>query len=333
MIKPDQKITVKWNTRNKNKLVALGYRFTFMGDDVVIDVNDAPKHGHYPVKVICDYCGKEFEMTLTNYAKSSKDRDKIACNDCKTIKTRERLMERYGVNAPNQHKEFLDKAKQTNLDRYGCTNPMQNHEVQQRNVATLIERYGIDCPSKLPQHAEAMKSYDRASAQALYVETCLQRYGVDNAAKSQFVKDKAFATCVERYGGGSSQCSEEIRAKTVKSMRDGGNILTYRPEREMVEMLRRMYGNENCTPQHILDHISMDCLLVVNGVKIDVEYDGKFWHDMKHDKDMRRDYYCRRCGYKVLRFRGETVPPTEEQIRNSVDYLVNSEHGHLVVDI
>ena len=333
MIKPDQKITIKWNPRNKNRLVSLGYKFTAMGDDITIDINDAPKRGHYTVKVICDYCGKEFEMTLTNYFKSSKDRDEVACNNCKTIKTRERLMERYGVNAPNQCKQFLEKAKQTNLDRYGVVNPMQNHEIQQRNVATLMERYGVDSPSKLPQHAESMKLYDKESAKAAYKETCLERYGVDNTSKLQFVKDKAFNTCLERYGGGSSQCSEEVRAKTIESMRNGGNISTSRPEREMVKMLQEIYGDENCIPQYVLSHISMDCLLIVGDVKIDVEYDGKFWHDIKKDKDMRRDHYCRNQGYKVLRFRGGLKPPTEEQIKNGVNYLVNSEREHLIVDI
>ena len=333
MIKPNQKIVVKWNTRNKNRLVALGYEFTAMGDDVVIDVKDASKHGHHSVKVVCDYCGKEFEMTLTNYAKSSKDRDKVACNDCKTIKTRERLMERYGVNAPNQHKEFLDKARQTNLDRYGSINPMQNHEIQQRNVATLIERYGVDCPSKLPQHAEAMRSYDKASAQVAYVETCLKRYGVDNTAKLQSVKDKAFATCVERYGGGSSQCDDNVRRKSWESMIANGTAPTSKAERAMVGTLKRIYGDDACQPQFILDKISMDCLLTVGDIKIDVEYDGEFWHKDSVERDKRRDFYCIRRGYKVLRFFSKYNIPTEEQIKYGVDYLVNSEHNHIRIDI
>lgn len=50
-------------------------------------------------------------------------------------------------------------------------------------------------------------------------------------------------------------------------------------------------------------------------------------------KDIRRDYFTISKGYKVLRFRGNYAIPTREQIINSVNYLVNSEHHHLIIDI
>lgn len=333
MIKKDQKIVIRWNSRNKNKYVELGYVFTRIGDLFEVDVSDAPPYGHFDVLVECDYCHKIITMSMTNYSRSTKDRNSVACDKCKTIKTRERLQERYGINAPFQHSEFLEKAKNTNIGRYGHENPMQNESIREKQVNTLIDKYSVDSPAKLPQHAEAMKLYDKESAKKNYVEICLSKYGVDNVAKLSEVISKAKATCIERYGGESSQCCEEVRAKSLATMLDGGDISTSRPEREMVKMLKDMYGEESCFPQYPLSHIAMDCLLVIDDVKIDIEYDGSYWHEMRKEQDKRRDYYCMNRGYKVLRFKGCENPPTKEQIRNSVDYLVNSQHNKLVVNI
>lgn len=333
MLKPDQKVLMRWSTKNKKRLVSLGYVFTKMGDDVYVDIAHVTPNSHYKVVVICDYCGREFEMTMSNYSKSAKDRDKVACGNCRTIKTRERLVERYGVVAALQKQEFKEKAVNTNIERYGCENPTQNKGIREKQIKTLIERYGVDTPSRLPQYLEGIKNYDRKKAQENYVKTCLEKYGVDNTAKLQSVKDKAFVTCVKKYGGGSSQCSEEVRMKSLKTLSSNGAVPTSRAELKMVETIKAIYGEENCFPQYPLGRISMDCLLIVGDTKIDVEYDGKFWHDNKQDYDTRRDFYCIHRGYKVLRFSSKYNTPTEEQIKNGVHYLVNSEHNSVKFDI
>lgn len=333
MIKKDQKVKIRWNPRNKNKYVELGYTFTKMGDLFEIDISDAPSYGHFDVLVECDYCHKIITMSMTNYSRSTKDRNSVACDKCKTIKTRERLQERYGVNAACQCAEFLEKAKATNTERYGYENPMQNENIRKKQINTLLDKYGVDSPAKLPQHTEAMKIYDKEAAKKNYVEACLLKYGVDNTAKLPEVIDKAKATCIERYGGESSQCSEDVRAKSLATMLEGGNISTSRPEREMVKILQEMYGEDSCNPQYLLFHIAMDCLLIIGDIKIDVEYDGSYWHDKRKEQDKRRDYYCMRRGYKVLRFKGDEMPPTKEQIKYGVDYLVNSQHKHLIINI
>lgn len=323
----------RWNYSNKQRYVDLGYIFTEIGDEFEIDVLDVPKHGHQVVKVLCDYCGREFDMIMSNYTKSTKNTNKVACGKCKNIKTQERLMERYGVKSPAQLQSSKEKTKQTSLERYGCENPMQNPDIKKKLVDTFVERYGVDSPAKLPQHAEAMKTFDVKKARRSYVRTCMEKYGVDNAAKVQSAKDKMRETCIERYGGKSSQCSPDVREKSWATLKSNGDIPSSKAERVMVSTLIELYGSEACFPQFILGRIAMDCLLVVDGVKIDVEYDGEFWHQNKKRQDMQRDFYCYRNGYKVLRFTSKYNTPTKEQIQDAVNYLVNSEHKHLIVPV
>ena len=114
-------------------------------------------------------------------------------------------------------------------------------------------------------------------------------------------------------------------AKSIGKIRSYGHLKGY-------ENLKYLYGEENCTPQYILDRISFDCLVVVGGIKIDVEYDCIYWHQDIH-KDIRRDYFTIGNGFKVLRFRSKNKIPSLEQIQDGVNYLVGSEHHHLTVEI
>ena len=150
--------------------------------------------------------------------------------------------------------------------------------------------------------------------------------------KEEFI-EKAKNTCVQRYGGASSQCSPIVREKSRQTLVANGNIPVSKPEKEMVGKIQEIYGEDNCVPQYGFSGLSFDCLLNIQNCKIDVEYDGIFWHDMNPEKDKRRDYFVIKNGYKVLRFRGETKSPSYEQIKEGVDYLVNSQHNHYTINI
>ena len=310
MIKPDQIVKVKWNGQTKQYWISKGYNCTKMGDEFEAKAEDLPSKSSIFVDVICDYCGQVFPMRMYAYNNSAKS-GKIACKHCKG-----------------------KKAKETNLDKYGVENVMQVDEIHDKMKSTMLLTYGVEHPSQSKDlHAKAMSKYNFSDALNKRKETCLLKYGVDNASKSQDVIDKAKNTCRKKYGGDSSQCDEQVRAKSIQSMLNGGAIQSSKAERAMTDLLIDMYGKENCHPQFPLDKIVMDCLLDYNGIKIDVEYDGEFWHKDKQESDKRRDYYCIRRGYKVLRFFSKYNVPTKEQIKQGVDYLVNSEHKHLRIDI
>lgn len=62
----------------------------------------------------------------------------------------------------------------------------------------------------------------------------------------------------------------------------------------------------------------------IEGIKIDVEYDGMFWHQDKQ-RDIRRNNFVQSQGYKVLRIKGAKKDPipTFEQIDEQIDKLLN----------
>lgn len=78
----------------------------------------------------------------------------------------------------------------------------------------------------------------------------------------------------------------------------------------------------------------MNCMVNINDSKIDVEYDGWYYHKDKQDYDNRRDIFVQSNGYKVLRIKGNYQIPTEEQLQEAINYLVKGNlYAKIILDI
>lgn len=296
MLIQHQKVPVKWHVRNKQRLEQLGYVYTGMGTVVLVDVEDLSNGSKSYVSVQCDYCGKIYQKVYKDYL-CQHTNNKDCCKDCVAEKRGETNIIKYGGKAPSCSKTVVNKMQETCLQKYGTKTASQNEQVQ----------------NKIKQ-------------------SCTAKYGVENPLLSKKIQEQIKQTNQTKYGGNSPQCDPEIRKKTMKTRYQNNNYPTSIPERHMVQMLEKLYGEQNCVAQFVLDRISFDCLISVNNVQIDVEFDGKYWHKDTH-KDIRRDYYAIGKGYKVLRFKGNNNPPTVKQIQDGVNYLVNSEHHVKIIDL
>ena len=65
-------------------------------------------------------------------------------------------------------------------------------------------------------------------------------------------------------------------------------------------------------------------MVIIDDIKIDVEYDGWYWHKDTKIKDTRRDNYVKSQGYKVLRIVAyEDRLPTVKELTESINVLLN----------
>lgn len=342
MLKPNQIITIKWATNNKAYYESLGYKYTKVGQELQINAEDLMPSSHQKIVAICDFCGKEFEVTKTNYTRSTKDGKPIACKECKNRKTRKTLQAKYGINCPFQKEEFKEKARNTLMNSYGVANPMQLRENREKMQQTMIDKYGVAHALQLPEFQEkAISTTQKHYGVDYYIQsvegrkrienTMNERYGNKNPGLVLELVEKAKKTCTERYGGESSQCDSEIRQKSWETLRMNHGLPSSQKEQQLVLMLKKLYGEDSCFPQYMYEKLLFDCLLIVEGVYIDVEYDGWYWHKNAKEKDKKRDFFVMRRGFKVLRYQSNGELPTAEQILANVQYLVNSEHKHLIV--
>ena len=68
---------------------------------------------------------------------------------------------------------------------------------------------------------------------------------------------------------------------------------------------------------HFLDYLRDE-------IKIDIEYDGSYWH-RDQQCDIRRDKFLRDNGFKILRIRSSHKIPTEKELFSSIEYLLNTD--------
>lgn len=65
----------------------------------------------------------------------------------------------------------------------------------------------------------------------------------------------------------------------------------------------------------------VDIALVLNGVKIAIEYDSWFWHGHKQKEDLKRLTVLRKNGWKTLQIKANTKLPSKKQLQKALSEL------------
>lgn len=343
-----EKVSIRWVGANRKYYESKGYKYTHHGDFFEVDIKDVSLNSHVEVKVRCDYCGKIITKKFQTYNQQHHEKFGDACKDCqpqknklcclekygvtngaKTKQSKEKTIrtsrERYGVDNPAQAKEArekiskkstenaqerLAKARITNLERYNTEHPFQNEEVKQKQKETLMKNYGVDHPKK----SEEIKEKERQSNR--------QKYGVDYYQQTEEAKQRIRNTVREKYGYDYTLQVPEIRQKGMDTLLRNGNCPTSSQQLKLQEMLIQMYGK--CELNKPCGTNFLDCVIEVSGISIDVEYDGKYWHQDKK-RDRRRDEFVKSQGYKILRISAHKGLPSKEELSKAInDLVINS---------
>lgn len=185
----------------------------------------------------------------------------------------------------------------------------------------MLDKYGVTNPSLIDEVKEKRK------------QTFIKNFGVDNASKSHIIKDRIKETWMEKYGVENIMDLPEFREKILASFVKNDNCPTSKMQEMVSDIVKDIYGKEAVTDNVQIGECILDILLFYKGNKIDIEYDGWYWHKDRQEQDKRRNYYLMDRGYKVLRIRSMEELPTKEQIKQGIDYLVEENHHLKIIDL
>lgn len=226
--------------------------------------------------------GEEFEVNSKDLRFNSKVKVKVCCDVCGKEFYRE--FYRYLKFHDKEYGDCCRKcnrliAKRTNKEKYGVDWCLQREDFKQKQINTCRDRYGVDYISQDENFRKTV------------IESCKEKYGVENVSRLP-----------------------EIQNKKWRNYYDGTREATSKQQKELALQLEKIYGN--CELNKKVGRYSLDCYVVINGIAVDVEYDGKFWHDRPGviEKDNRRDNFLNENGIKVLRFVSKNKLPKEEEI-------------------
>lgn len=316
---PEQKIKVCITNRNRKFYQELGYEVKDK-QYIYVCYQDLPPTSLALVKVKCDICGEEFLRDKRHINKSRNLEDNLDyCKKCaissKRVKT---CIRNFGVEYPMQSKEILNKSKETHLKHYGCERPSQSKEIREKIKNKCLEHYGCENPSQ----SEKVKDKKK--------ETTMKHYGVEYCSQSEEIKNKTKNTNLRKYGCEYPMQSSLIREKAINSFVKNGTIHTSKQELELFELLKTMYPNVKHS--YICNPFVFDILVEIDNIKIDVEYDGKYWHQDKR-RDVIRDKVIQKQGFKTLRISAINTLPTKQQILEAINILVNTDKRYIHIDL
>lgn len=289
MLLEDATVEIRWHNANKKKYIERGYKFTAIGDIFnprVKDVVVCSSGVKIPVK--CDYCGNVYTPTSRNYQKVHDKGELDCCEHCKGKKIAASNIQNYGVVNVMQVPKYADKMHQTCLNKYGVEMPLQNQDIWNKTQETLIAKYGVTNCAYIPDVVQKRK------------DTMQERYQCDYPYQNPDILDRVH-----------------------QSYQKNGTAPTSKKQLELCSMLDGIYGH--CDLNVPCDKVILDCVLDINGIKLDIEYDGWYWHKDRTTKDRCRDNFVKSMGYKILRIIAyENKLPTEQELCEAINILTTT---------
>ena len=105
--------------------------------------------------------------------------------------------------------------------------------IQQHVKETCLQKYGVDNPAK----SKIAKEH--------YKQTCLEKYGYDNSAKLDIIKEKAKQTCLEKYGKLNGYNYEKAKQTYLKHFGVDHNFKSKQNREKAKQTSIQRYGRYN----------------------------------------------------------------------------------------
>lgn len=352
-----QTVLIRWDNCNKRYYISKGYIFTKAGDIFEVSVNDLSEGNGMYVDCLCDYCNKIINIPYNRYINLLKNSiiQKTSCSECGPKKVKENNLIKYNVESTNSLSSVKEKKKQVTLDKYGVEHISQIPEVKEKKKQINLNNYGVEHYSQTQEYKDKVKATnlerygDECSCRNEEVKnklkkTNVKRYGYEYTLQNEEIRNKGKQTSLERYGKESYTQTQEYNEKVKIISLEKYGVEHFLQNSEVIEKrMQTLYNNGTCptSSQQIeiynqllnlkynielnypVSRCNLDIALFVDNIKIDIEYDGWYWHDSQ--KDRKRDEFLKSQGWKILRIKSANKIPSLEQIQEGIFKLVNTD--------
>ena len=278
-------------------------------DVICVPVEHLPLGARSEVKLTCDICGKEYSKPYKRYVKQH-TYDLDTCSACKSIKSKQTCIEKYGVENVFQVDEFKTKQKESCMQKYGCEHFSQTDMWKEKYEGTMFDRYGETNPMKV----DGLKEKQRNSV--------YENYGVYNPLQSKEIQEKVILTNIDRYGFKNPLQNPNVKQKQIETFYKNVTTPTSSQQLKIYNLIQQKYPSAELN--YPFSRCSLDIFVCIDEIKIDIEYDGSYWH-RDQQCDIRRDKFLRDNGFKILRIRSSHKIPTEKELFSSIEYLLNTD--------
>ena len=186
---------------------------------------------------------------------------------------------------------------------------------------TCLEKYGVDNAAKAKDIQSKMKN------------TCLKKYGTKNIFSSEIGKKKIKETLLKKYGVENPQQNNEIKKKTKETLLKKYGITcgfqkckkynVSKGELELFYFIKSIKPTAIHNDRKNIFPLELDIFLEENNIGI--EYDGEYWHNLPKMK--KRDYLknkiCKEKGIKLIRVKEKDWKNNKEKVKKNLMEEIN----------
>lgn len=255
----------------------------------MVKVSDMSHGSNKRVRVICDYCGKEYTMVYQKYYKRviNGTVHKCACRECEHFKIAESNLINYGTDSTNRLESVKQKKIDTYYRVYGARNPMMTNDIKEKCQNSFLDHYG---------------SFDAPEVIAKRKETMMERYGVDHPSKSAEILAKKCRNNLQKYGVENTLSLDSVREKIAQTTYVNGTGKGGNEQKHICELFGGKYNYP--VGKYSVDMLLDDNVIVEydgSGHKLNVVYGLKDEEEFEKKEKEREDYILSN-GYKIIRF-------------------------------
>lgn len=276
-----------------------------------------------------------YEMQIADYYRRIKDgKNEDYCPKCRHLLNEKTCMEKYGVKHPMQNKKIYLKCQNTLEEHYGVRYMQQSPKIKQKTIDNNIQNFGVpyammsdDIKQKTVQTClnkfGVQYPMQNNEVRAKCIESMQLKYGVNRPLQCKEIMNKVKQTNLLKYGTENPMSNMEIRSKAFQTMLKNDNVRTSKPQEELGILLQKIYPLVQSDV--VIRSFCLDFVLNINDCKIDIEYDGSYWHntpeaqrrDLIRDKILQKEYK-----FKTLRIKSGYLIPDKQQIIDAIDDLI-----------
>ena len=156
------------------------------------NITDKEYYDYFNARTYCVICGKP-----TAFISLTKGYKETCSTHCARINGSRKTKEKYGY-IPGTYGS--KEQKQYMLDTYGVENAQQDKSIKNKTIDTMNNKYGTSyaflqetAKEKAKVNAHSIKSKSKTK------QTCISKYGVENPAKSNIIKEKSKITIFDKH--------------------------------------------------------------------------------------------------------------------------------------
>ncbi len=252
--------------------------------------------------VTCPYCDRQSQFLHWQHLKSH---DKTLQDVLQEFPNLPTMTEQESQLRSQRRQNCNDKVIQTNKERYGGTG-FQCPDLAKKTKQTLKEKYGTDNIMKTEYGKECFRGDANPQKDPKTVEKMKRSLKKYYETNEQQTKGKTYEEIL----------GPEKAAKRIKELRISGaegHSLTPRisaPQLELYNLVKQL--NPDAELEYPVDYYCLD--IAIPDKKINIEYDGSYWHDKQRDQE--RDQYLSERGWVTYRFVDEI--PTIEHLKTLI---------------